>query len=67
MTYKQRQLISHMDFSKGTYMSIGRMAKEEGGGRQGAKAAMNIAMRCLELGGKFLFFDEHGLVAQQSA
>eukprot|EP00959_Pyramimonas_sp_CCMP1952_P097096 2029462-Pyramimonas_sp.AAC.1 len=47
-----------IDTNKGEYLPLQRIAHKEGGGREGLRAAVNHCLRCLQMGDKWVWYDE---------
>ncbi len=57
-TKTKRVTISETHAEEGTYLPFACIVTEEGGGVAGTKAACNYILRCLELKGKYLYWDD---------
>ena len=53
-TSKKLELI---DRNKGVHLALARIAHKEGGGKDGMRAAINIAMKCIEMGEPWVKYD----------
>jgi hypothetical protein len=52
-----KKTFSKQETKDGRMLSLQRIAKEEGGGKAGMRNALNIALRCVQEGGKYCEYD----------